>query len=76
MVKPTYDLIVRAGRVLCADVGMDGPGAVAVAGDRIVAAGAEVGGTAARVLEFPDGVLLPAWWTFMLIRLLRTGSTG
>ena len=59
MDKPTYDLIVRAGRVLCADVGMDGPGAVAVAGDRIVAAGAEVGGTAARVLEFPDGVLLP-----------------
>ena len=59
MDEPTYDLIVRAGRVFCADVGLDGPGAVAVSGDRIVAAGSEVGGTAARTLEFPDGVLLP-----------------
>ena len=59
MDEPMYDLIVRAGRVFCADVGLDGPGAVAVSGDRIVAAGSEVGGTAARTLEFPDGVLLP-----------------
>ena len=54
-----YDLIVRAGRVYCADTGLDGPGAVAVSGDRIAAAGPGVEGTAARVLDFPDGVLLP-----------------
>ena len=59
MGEAKYDLIVRAGRVFCADAGLDGPGAVAVSGDRIVAAGEEVGGTAARELEFPDGVLLP-----------------
>ena len=59
MDEPRYELIVRAGRVYCADAGLDGPGAVAVSGDRIVAAGSEVGGTAAKTLEFPDGVLLP-----------------
>ena len=59
MDEPTYDLIIRAGRVSCADMGMDGPGAVAVKGDRIAAAGPDVGGTAAKILEFPDGLLLP-----------------
>ncbi len=59
MGEATYDLIVRAGRVFCADTRMDGPGAVAVLGDRIVAAGEEIVGTAGRVFEFPDGVLLP-----------------
>ena len=59
MDEPVYDLIVRSGRVYCADTGLDGPGAVAVSGDRIVAAGPDVVGTAARVLEFPDSVLLP-----------------
>jgi len=59
MDEPRYDLIVHAGRVFCADSGLDGPGAVAVSGNRIAAAGPGVGGTAARVLDFPDGVLLP-----------------
>ncbi|MDE2717955.1 MAG: amidohydrolase family protein [Chloroflexota bacterium] len=59
MDEPRYDLIVRAGRVFCADSGLDGPGAVAVSGGRIAAAGPGVEGTAARVLDFPDGVLLP-----------------
>ena len=59
MDEPTYDLIIRAGRVFCADVGLDGPGAVAVKGDRIVATGRDVAGTAAKTLEFPDGLLLP-----------------
>ena len=34
-----YDLLIRAGRLFCAATGLDGPGAVAVRGDRIVAAG-------------------------------------
>ena len=59
MDEPRYDLIVRVGRVFCADSGLDGPGAVAVSEGRIAAAGPDVGGTAARVLDFPDGVLLP-----------------
>lgn len=59
MDESRYDLIVRAGRVFCADTGLDEPGAVAAAGDRIVAVGPGVEGTAARVLDFPDGVLLP-----------------
>lgn len=59
MNEPTYDLVIRSGRVFCADIGLDGPGSVAVAGDRIVAAGPGVGGKAVRTLEFPDGLLLP-----------------
>ncbi|SVD00192.1 uncharacterized protein METZ01_LOCUS353046, partial [marine metagenome] len=31
---PVYDLIVNAGRVFCADTGLDGPGSVAVTGER------------------------------------------
>ena len=54
-----FDLLIRAGRVVCTASGLDGPGAVAVLGDRIVAAGADVSGTARRTLEFPDGLLLP-----------------
>ena len=54
-----YDLLVRAGRVFCAASGFDGPGAVAVKGDRIVALGTEVEGTARETLDFPDDLLLP-----------------
>ncbi len=53
-----YDLLVRAGRVFCAESGLDGPGAVAVVGDRIVAAGPEVDGTAEEALDFPNDLLL------------------
>ena len=53
------DLIIRAGRVFCADTGLDGPGAVAVRGDRIVASGPDVSGPAKQTLDFPDGTLLP-----------------
>ncbi len=56
---PQYDLLIRAGRLFCADMGLDGPGAVAVAGDRIVATGPDVEGTAKETVEFPDSILLP-----------------
>jgi dihydroorotase len=59
MNEPKYDLIIRASRVFCADLGLDGPGAVAIKGDRIVAVGPAVDGTAREIVEFPDGVLLP-----------------
>ena len=54
-----FDLLVTAGRVFCAETGLDGPGAVAVRGDRIAASGPGVRGTAARRLDFPDALLLP-----------------
>ena len=54
-----FDLIVRAGRVVCPANGIDEPGAVAVFGDRITAVGPDVGGTAREVLDFPDSLLLP-----------------
>jgi len=59
MNEPKYDLIIRASRVFCADLGLDGPGAVTIKGDRIVAVGPAVDGTAREIVEFPDGVLLP-----------------
>ncbi|MCH2212086.1 MAG: hypothetical protein MK110_12350 [Fuerstiella sp.] len=54
-----YDLLIRAGRVVCTTTGLDGPGAVAVRGDRIVASGASLDGTSRQTLEFPNGLLLP-----------------
>ena len=54
-----YDLLIRAGRVFCADTGLDGPGVVAVRGDRIVAAGPDVNGTSRLTLDYPDALLLP-----------------
>ena len=54
-----YDLIVRAGRVVCPSTGIDGPGSVAVCGDRLVACGANDSGTARETLDFPDATLLP-----------------
>jgi dihydroorotase len=54
------DLLVRANRVVSPDLRLDGPGAVAVQGDRIVASGATALGLAAsRVIDLGDVVLLP-----------------
>lgn len=61
----TYDLVIHAGRVLCPTTGLDGPGAVAVRGDRIAAvldAAAREAlpqDSARQILSFPDGILLP-----------------
>ncbi|MBT5877206.1 MAG: amidohydrolase family protein [Candidatus Latescibacteria bacterium] len=54
-----YDLIIYAGRVFCEDTGLDGPGAVAIVGDRVVESGAGIAGSAKQTLRFPDAVLLP-----------------
>jgi dihydroorotase len=56
------DLLVRADRVVSPDLGLDGPGAVAVRGDRIVASGPEalsLGGSAHRIVDLGPVVLLP-----------------
>ena len=55
----THDLIIHAGRVVCPATGLDGPGAVAVRGDRIVAVGDRIEGPAREMLDFPDALLLP-----------------
>ena len=59
-----FDLIVRAGRIVCSRSGIDGPGHVAVRDDRIAVVGqastAKVDpATANRSFDFPDGILLP-----------------
>jgi len=53
------DLLIRAGRIVCTVTSLDGPGAVAIRGDRIVAAGAHFDGTARQSLDFPEALLLP-----------------
>jgi dihydroorotase len=54
-----YDLRIHAQRLVCPATGLDGPGAVAIRGDRIAAAGPMVDGPAREVLQFPDALLLP-----------------
>ena len=61
----THDLLLRAGRVVCPASGLDGPGAVAIRGDRIAAVAVGESGTSAdlgparETLDLPDTVLLP-----------------
>ena len=57
----SFDLLIQAGRVFCADTGLDGPGAVAVSNGRVAASGQDVGGGASETLDFPDAVLLPGF---------------
>lgn len=59
MIELPWDLLIRAGRVVCPATGLDGPGAVAIRGDRIAATGRDVRGVARDVLDFPEGLLLP-----------------
>lgn len=54
-----FDLVIHAGRVVCPATGLDGPGAVAIVGDRIAAAGPGVDGPTREVLRLPDALILP-----------------
>jgi dihydroorotase len=54
-----YDRVIHAGRMVCPATGLDGPGAVAIVGDRIAAAGPSTEGPAREVLRFPEAVVLP-----------------
>lgn len=53
-----FDLLIRAGRIVCPAAGRDGPGAIALRGDRIAGIG-HVTGAARQILEFPEAVVLP-----------------
>lgn len=56
----SVDLLVRAARVVSPDLDLDGQGAVAIRGDRIVASGPAASDLAAsQVVELGDTVLLP-----------------
>src|SRR4051794_35484898 len=57
--SPSFDLVLRAGRVVGSANSREGPGAVAVCGDRIVSVGPDVTGGARVTQEYPDAVLLP-----------------
>jgi dihydroorotase len=60
MAEPRHDLVIHAGRVVCPATGLDGPGAVAITGDRIAAVGSGAGaGTARETFRFPEAVVLP-----------------
>jgi dihydroorotase len=54
-----FDLLIHAGRVACPATGLDGPGTVAIVGDRIAAVGPGIDGPAREVLRLPDAVVLP-----------------
>lgn len=55
------DLVISAGRLFCADTGLDGPGAVAVRNGLISRSGPGPAGPAGEVLSFPDCILLPGF---------------
>jgi dihydroorotase len=55
----TFDLLIRAGRIVSPADGLDGPGLVAIRGDRIAACGSDVAGTAAASIDLPDAVVHP-----------------
>jgi dihydroorotase len=59
MANPSFDLLIRAGRVINPARTGDGPGAVAVRGDRIAAVGPDVTGPARVTLNYPNALLLP-----------------
>src|SRR5262249_18483554 len=59
MSDSSFDLLIRAGRVVNTTGSWDGPGAVAVRGERIAAVGSDVPGPARVTWEFPDAILLP-----------------
>ena len=54
-----YDLLIKTGRVFCAETGLDGPGAVAFKNSRIVFSGPNAEGSAREILELPDCIMLP-----------------
>jgi dihydroorotase len=59
MLIADFDLLIRAKRVICPRNNIDACVEIAVRGDRIVAVGDNIEGTAARVLDFSEQILVP-----------------
>src|SRR5262245_24630480 len=55
----TFDLLIKAGRVVSPADGFDWSGAVGIRGDRIVARGPDLVGTAVTTIDLPDSIVLP-----------------
>ena len=55
----SFDLLVRAGRVVCPQTGRDAPGSVGISNGLISAVDPPSESTAEQTLDFPDAVLLP-----------------
>ena len=54
-----FDLLIRCSRIICPAGDLDYPGAVGIRGDRIVAVGREVSGSAQQEIDCSDSLLLP-----------------
>ncbi len=54
-----YDVLIRAGRLVCPATGYDAPGAVAICGDRIVAVGPDVDGHSGHTIDDSSVIVLP-----------------
>lgn len=61
MVQSQHDLILKAGRVFCRETGLDGPGMIAIDGDRITASGTLITSDSKKTLEFPEDLLIPGF---------------
>ncbi len=57
--SPTADLVISAGRVICAETPWDAPGDVVVRDGRVVEITAEFAGRSRQRLSYPDGLALP-----------------
>ena len=71
-----YDLLFRAGRVFCAESGLDGSGAVAVVGDRIVAAALRWTAQRRKTWIFPTICCCRGWWICTPIRRAAIRAAG
>ena len=71
-----YDLLVRAGRVFCAESGLDGSGAVAVVGDRIVVAALRWTAQRRKPWIFPTICCCRGWWICTPIRRAAIRAAG
>tara|TARA_A100001037_G_C15153749_1_gene641737 strand:+ start:9677 stop:10804 length:1128 start_codon:yes stop_codon:yes gene_type:complete len=56
-----YDLIINAGKVFCAKNKIDEPGSIAIKNGKIVKFDKKIEGKSNRVLDFPNGILLPGF---------------
>ncbi|MCC2671464.1 MAG: Amidohydrolase 3 [Armatimonadetes bacterium] len=59
MSNQPLDLLIHAGRVVCAATGRDAPGSIGISGDRIAAGGRSPDLVARHALDFPSALLLP-----------------
>jgi len=56
-----YDLVIKAGKVFCADNNIDKPGAIGIKDEKIVEFNTTITTESKKVLEYPNGILLPGF---------------